>query len=100
MSNCLYEATLQNIEKSCNCVPNFFANEAPGVDICLGQKKLCMNELMKLMGDKRTVIDNNGIEKVNCGYKVYFSRQVITSKLILILISLLGMFCKLHRSSI
>ena len=96
MSNCLYEATLQDIEKSCNCVPTFFAESATGVDVCLGQNKLCMNELMKLMGNDRTVIDSDGTEKVHCGYTGCFSRQVVISKLILILIALLGMFIKLH----
>ena len=66
MSNCLYEATLQSIEKSCNCVPTYFADEAPGVDICVGQNKSCMTKLMKLMGDNRTVIDRDGTEKVQC----------------------------------
>ena len=68
MSNCLYEATLQNIEKSCNCVPTYFADEAPGVDVCVGKNKSCMTKLMKLMGDNRTVFDSDGTEKVQCVY--------------------------------
>ena len=68
MSNCLFEATLQRIEKECNCVPRYFASEVPEIEICQGQSVLCMKELLDLIGDNRTVLDN-GIEKVclaNC----------------------------------
>ena len=68
MSNCLFEATLQQIEKECNCVPRYFSNVVPEIDVCQGQKTLCMKKLLDVMGDYRTVLEN-GIKKVclaNC----------------------------------
>ena len=67
MSNCLFEATLQNIEEECKCVPRYFAEEAPGVEICMGKSKLCMGRLNKLMGDDRFIYDN-GTKKVHQTY--------------------------------
>ena len=64
MSNCLFEATLQRIEKECNCVPKLFAHHAPGVDICIGKSKSCMGRLNDLMGDDRSIYDN-GTKKVS-----------------------------------
>ena len=75
MSNCLFEATLQRIEKECNCVPRYFASEVPEIEICQGQSVLCMKELLDLIGDNRTVLDN-GIEKVFfnlCNFKFFLS---------------------------
>ena len=68
MSNCLFEATLQRIEKECNCVPRYFSDVVPEIDVCQGQKTLCMKKLLDVMGDYRTVLEN-GIKKVclaNC----------------------------------
>ena len=64
MSNCLFEATLQNIEKICNCVPTYFEEDDSVVDVCTGQSLACMNEQNMLMGDRRTIIDSDGTEKV------------------------------------
>ena len=63
MSNCLFEATLQQIEVDCQCVPRYFADQAPGVEICVGKSKSCMVRLKRLMGDERFIMDN-GIKKV------------------------------------
>ena len=57
MSNCLFEATLQSIASLCNCVPRYFAEEAPDVPICAGKSISCMSNLKDLMGDNRSVID-------------------------------------------
>ena len=68
MSNCLFEATLQRIEKECNCVPRYFSDVVPELEVCQGQRTSCMNKFFDLMGDDRTVFEN-GIEKVclaNC----------------------------------
>ena len=68
MSNCLFEATLQRIEKQCECVPRYFADEAPEIEVCQGLGISCMNDLLDVMGDNRTVYDN-GMEMVclaNC----------------------------------
>ena len=43
MSNCLFEATLQRIEKQCECVPRYFADEAPEIEVCQGLGISCMN---------------------------------------------------------
>ena len=51
MSNCLFEATLQQIEKECNCVPRYFSDVVPEIDVCQGQKTLCMKKLLDVMGD-------------------------------------------------
>ena len=68
MSNCLFEATLQRIEKQCKCVPRYFSDEAPEIEVCQGLGISCMNDLLDVMGDNRTVFDN-GMEMVclaNC----------------------------------
>ena len=56
MSNCLFEATLQEVEKQCNCSPKYFT-DISGYEACEGKAKKCMNLLMVEMGDKRTVVD-------------------------------------------
>ena len=68
MSNCMFEATLQRIEIECNCVPRYFSELVPEIEICNGPGASCMKKLLNLMGDYRTVFDN-GTEKVclaNC----------------------------------
>ena len=64
MSNCLFEATLQEVEKECNCTPKYFVDISPGYDACEGKRKKCMNQLMVEMGDKRDVVDGDEV-KVN-----------------------------------
>ena len=64
MSNCLFEATLQNIENICNCVPTYFDEDDSVVDVCVGQSLACMKEQNMLMGDSKTIIDSDGTEKV------------------------------------
>ncbi len=63
MSNCLFEATLQEVENQCNCTPKYYVDIAQGYEACEGKQKKCMNKLMTEMGDKRSVIDR-GEEKV------------------------------------
>lgn len=63
MTNCLFEATLQEIEKECNCTPKYFMDTVEGFSACEGKQKKCMNQLMTEMGDKREIIDD-GEEKV------------------------------------
>ena len=58
MSNCMFEATLQRIEKECNCVPRYFSELVPEIEVCQGPSALCMQKLLNLMGDFRTVYDN------------------------------------------
>ena len=62
MSNCLFEATLQEVEKQCNCTPKYFVDISPGYDACEGKRKKCMNQLMVEMGDKRDVLDGDEVK--------------------------------------
>jgi hypothetical protein len=62
MSNCLFEATLQKVERECNCTPRFFIDVVEGFKACEGKNKLCMNALTDEMGSVRT-IDDNGVTK-------------------------------------
>ena len=92
MSNCLFEATLQEVEKECNCTPKYFVDISPGYDACEGKRKKCMNQLMVEMGDKRDVVDGDEV-KVNSFptkkklYTHYMSKFEVTLSKIL---SLLG----------
>jgi hypothetical protein len=61
MSNCLFEATLQEVEKLCNCSPKYYV-EISGYNACEGKSKKCMNQLMVEMGDKRDVVDGDEIK--------------------------------------
>jgi hypothetical protein len=61
MSNCLFEATLQEVEKQCNCTPKYFA-DISGYPACEGKAKKCMNLLMVEMGDKRDVVDRGEVK--------------------------------------
>ena len=58
MSNCLFEATLHEVEKQCNCTPKYFVDISPGYEACEGKSKKCMNQLMVEMGDKREVVED------------------------------------------
>ena len=54
MSNCLFEATFENILETCKCFPGFHTmggEEAmEKFDICMGENLTCMNELLNKMG--------------------------------------------------
>ncbi len=56
MSNCLFEATLQEIEFVCGCTPKNFVDIVDGFDACGGQKKRCMNELMQVQCNKQIIL--------------------------------------------
>ena len=62
MSNCLFEATLQEVEHQCNCTPKYYVDIAEGYEACEGKQKKCMNQLMTEMGDKRNVIDRGEVK--------------------------------------
>lgn len=64
MSNCLYEATLQQVEQVCGCTSSQFRydNLQPQYPTCEAVKKKCMNDLIDLMGTERTIIDD-GVTK-------------------------------------
>ena len=47
ISNCLFEATLQEIEHVCGCTLQNFVDVVDGFEACDGQKKECMDELMQ-----------------------------------------------------
>ena len=64
MSNCLFEATLQEIEKICNCTLKYYVDISEGYEACEGRQRKCMNRLMVEMGDKREVVDH-GVIKVH-----------------------------------
>lgn len=53
MSNCLFEATLQEIEAQCQCTPKNFMKISDDYDTCTGEGKECMNQLMLEIGDFR-----------------------------------------------
>jgi hypothetical protein len=60
MANCLFEATLQKIEKNCGCTPTSFVDiddNYRNSNPCLGSQKLCMNQLNEKMGSDRTIVD-------------------------------------------
>jgi hypothetical protein len=38
MSNCLFEATLQQIEADCGCTPKYFVDIAEGFEACEGKQ--------------------------------------------------------------
>lgn len=64
MSNCLYEATLQKVEKLCGCTSPQFLNEdlEPYYHVCNATRRKCMNNLLDLIGNERT-IDDEGVTK-------------------------------------
>ncbi|XP_059078307.1 uncharacterized protein LOC131876825 [Tigriopus californicus] len=64
MSNCLYEATLQKVERECGCTSAQFRYEhiQPQYPSCEAANKKCMNDLIDLMGTERT-IDDEGVNK-------------------------------------
>lgn len=57
MSNCLFEATLQHVERLCNCTPKYFVDIVEGFEACEGKQKKCMNRLMTEIGDQRIIVD-------------------------------------------
>jgi hypothetical protein len=44
MSNCLFEATLQQIEADCGCTPKYFVDIAEGFEACEGKKVPTISE--------------------------------------------------------
>jgi hypothetical protein len=62
MTNCLFEATLQKIERECNCTPKYFIDVAKGYEACEGKAKKCMTKLTNEMGSVR-MIDDAGATK-------------------------------------
>ena len=63
MSNCLYEATLQKVEKECGCTPGKFVDIVEGYHACEGEGKRCMRNLMNQLG-AQSVIDDLGESKL------------------------------------
>ena len=61
MSNCLFEATFQEVEKVCNCTLKYFVDISEGYEACEGKQRKCMNQLMVEMGDKREVVDRGRV---------------------------------------
>ena len=61
ISNCLFEATLQQIQTDCNCVPAYFQHVIPDVKVCSGSKIKCMNDLKKSMGEFRYIMDRGNL---------------------------------------
>lgn len=60
LGNCLYEATLQRIERDCNCLPvNFLDVEGLDNDLeaCAGPSKVCMNRLINKIGTEKYIVD-------------------------------------------
>jgi hypothetical protein len=66
MSNCLFEATLQSIERRCGCTPKYYLDVDAEFEACEGKDKKCMQHELLNMGDQRAIIDG-GIVKVNMG---------------------------------
>ncbi len=62
MSNCLFESTLQQIERECNCTPKYYVDTVEGFEACEGKKKKCMNKMLGEMGDYRTVLDKEEVK--------------------------------------
>ncbi len=62
MSNCLFEATLQEIERKCNCTPKYYVDISEGFTACEGKRRKCMNQLMIEMGDQRSIVDRGTIK--------------------------------------
>jgi len=62
MSNCLFEATLQKIEASCNCTPKYFVDISDGFEACEGSSKKCMNDFLAQIGDKRHIIHDGTLK--------------------------------------
>ena len=67
ISNCFFEATLQEIESQCQCIPAYFADVSE-LPLCQGQQVSCMNDLKERIGEFRAIMDN-GTQKTclsNC----------------------------------
>jgi len=62
MSNCLFEATLQHVERTCNCTPKYFADIIEGFEACEGKQKKCMNAHMADMGEQRNIVDRGEVK--------------------------------------
>ena len=62
MSNCLFEATLQSIERECGCTPKYYI-ELSEFEACEGRHKKCMQQELTNMGDERHIL-HDGVLKV------------------------------------
>lgn len=62
MSNCLYEAALQKVEKECGCMSAKYKYDDHTYPTCEGTQKKCLNHYLDLMGTERS-IDDRGVIK-------------------------------------
>ncbi len=76
MSNCLFEATLQEVEKVCNCTLKYFVDISEGYEACEGKQRKCMNQLMVEMGDKREIVDRGRV--VVSLFAIFPSRHLLS----------------------
>ena len=58
ISNCFFEATLQEIERQCQCIPAYFS-DVSAFPSCQGQQVSCMNDLKERIGEFRAIMDSN-----------------------------------------
>jgi len=63
MSNCIFEATLQQIELKCKCIPKYYLEVSENSEVCEGAQKSCMMKELLDMGETRTILDD-GLQKV------------------------------------
>jgi len=69
ISNCLFEAALQEVERQCGCAPSSFIDRVPHVPTCIGKAIKCMNKIRQAMGDYRYIVDvRDGKRKVCLEY--------------------------------
>ena len=58
ISNCLFEATYENILDECKCTPYFhWAGRKEHNNFCRGPSLLCMNEILLRLGEFNEVMD-------------------------------------------
>jgi hypothetical protein len=57
MSTCLYESTLQKIERECGCTPVKYVDVVANYSACEGLAKKCMVELSNELGGERMIAD-------------------------------------------
>lgn len=63
MSNCLFEATLQKVEETCQCTPVKYIDVVEGFNACEGAQKECMNDLINFMGQERWIEDGTEVKE-------------------------------------
>ncbi len=71
MTNCLYEASVQKIEETCQCAP--LAILPSNYSTCEGQGKLCMSSFMEDIGSLKHVVDGGETKEclVSCQDQTY-----------------------------